>query len=174
MKRFIILTAYLLIVAIVLLLVSCKRSLASPEDAVRAMCDAEAMLPAGVLYHSNAPDGSEGYLPAKLLDAAYGIPTDYEGIEKAAVRLSGGGHPCEFAVFLCKDSNSAEDIALFCKNRIGSLSLNASFSSNLADMSKEEYDGYLSSATVVISGRYVALIISSDVHSAKRAFFKAI
>lgn len=174
MKQFIMLVAYLLTVAIVLLTVSCKSAPASPESAVRAMCAAEAMLPAGQIYHSDAPEGSPEYLPPELLASAYGIPKDYAGIEKAAVRLSGNGHPSEFAVFLCKDANTAEDVALFCRNRIASLALNSSFSSKLAEMSKEEYDGYLSSATVAISGRYVAFIISSDVPTAKKAFLKAI
>lgn len=174
MKQFIMLMAYLLTVAIVLLTVSCKSVPTSPESAVRAMCAAEAMLPAGQIYHSNAPEGSPEYLPPELLASAYGIPKDYAGIEKAAVRLSGNGHPSEFAVFLCKDANTAEDVALFCRNRIASLALNSSFSSKLAEMSKKEYDGYLSSATVVISGRYVAFIISSDVPTSKKAFLKAV
>ena len=174
MKHFIMLTAYLLSIAVVLLIVSCKSAPVPPEKAVSAMCEAESMLPSGSLYYSDAPAGSENYLPPALLASAYGIPIGYSGIEKAAVRLSGNGHPCEFAVFLCKDANTAEDVALFCRNRVAALSLNSSFSSKLAGISKEEYDSYISSATVVISGRYVALIISSDAPVAKRAFLKAI
>ena len=174
MKRFILFAAYILILAAVVLFASCKRIITPPESIVNAMCAAEAMLPAGNIYYSDAPEGSESYLPSALLAAAYGLPDGYEGIEKAAIRLSGGGHPCEFAVFLCKDANSAEDVSLFCKNRIRSLTLNSAFSSDLVGITKEEYDGYLSSATVVISGRYVALIISSDPPTAKKAFLKAI
>ena len=174
MKRFIMLAAYILILAAAVLFASCKRIITPPESIVHAMCAAEAMLPAGNIYYSDAPEGSEGYLPSALLAAAYGIPDGYEGIEKAAVRLSGGGHPCEFAVFLCKDAKAAEDVSLFCKNRIRSLTLNSAFSSNLTSMTKEEYDGYLSSASVVISGRYVAFMISSDPPSAKKAFLRAI
>ena len=174
MKQFIMLVAYLLTVAIVLLTVSCKSAPAAPESAVRAMCAAEAMLPAGQIYHSDAPEGSPEYLPPELLASAYGIPTGYNGIEKAAVRLSGNGHPSEFAVFLCKDANVAEDISLFCKNRLRALSLNAFFSAKELGMSKEEYSNYISSAAIIISGRYVAFIISSDVPTAKKAFLKAI
>ena len=174
MKRFAFLAAYILILTAVILFASCKRIITSPESIVGAMCTAEAMLPAGTLYYSDAPEGSDNYMPSALLSAAYGIPDGYEGIERAAIRLSGGGHPTEFAVFLCKNANASEDVALFCKNRLSSLSLNASFSAKLAGMTKEEYDGYLSSATVVISGRYVAFIISSDPTTAKRAFLKAI
>ena len=174
MKQFIMLVAYLLTIATVLVIVSCRSVPTAPDGAVRAICAAEAMLPAGQLYHSDAPEGSPEYLPPALLATAYGIPDGYGGIEKAAVRLSGNGHPCEFAVFLCKDADTAEDVSLFCKNRLRSLSLNASFSANEIGMSREEYDAYLSSAAIIISGRYVAFIISSDVPAARRAFIKAI
>ena len=174
MKRFIMFVAYMLAVAAVILFASCKKITAAPVVAVREMCAAEISLPAGNLYYTDAPEGSENHLPTALLAAAFGIPVGFDGIEKAAIRLSSGGHPCEFAVFLCKDANSAEDVSLFCKNRLRTLSLNAAFTSEMAGMSREEYDSYISSATVVISGRYVALIISSDTHVAKKAFLKAI
>ena len=173
MKRFIMFVAYMLAVAAVILFASCKRITAAPDVAVRAMCAAEIALPAGNLYYTDAAEGSESYLPTALL-TAYGIPSEFNGIEKAAIRLSSGGHPTEFAVFLCKDADSTEDVSLFCQNRIRSLSLNAAFSSEQADMSRDEYDGYISSSRVVISGRYVALIISSDPDTAKKAFLRSI
>ena len=174
MKHFIMLIAYILTVAAVLAIVSCKSTPPAPMAVIEALCAAEAMLPAGTAYSSDAPKGDKEYLPPALLFSAYGIPDGYVGIEKAAVRLSGNGHPTEFAVFLCKDAEYAEDVALFCKNRLNALSLNSAFSSDLAGISKEDYDRYLSSAAVIISGRYVALIISSDVPAAKRALIKAL
>lgn len=174
MKRFVMFVAYMLVVAAVILFAACKKITAAPDVAVRAMCAAEVLLPAGNLYYTDAAEGNESYLPSALLVDAYGIPNDFNGIEKAAIWLSGGGHPTEFAVFLCKDADSAEDVSLFCKNRLRSLSLNAVFSSKQAGMPREEYDGYISSAKVVISGRYVALIISSDPFTAQKAFLKSI
>ena len=164
----------LLTVIICLLAASCGKVPPSPQSIVTAICSAEAPLPVGRLYYSDAPEGSEEYLPFELLSDAYGVPFDYDGIEKAAVRLSANGHPAETAVFLCKNGNAAEDVALFCRSRISTLSRNALFSSKACGMALEEYESYLASASVTVSGRYVCLIISSDPAEARRAFLGAL
>lgn len=145
-----------------------------PNDIVSEICLAEADIPSGTVYFSEAPEGSDGYLTAELLFTAYGIPKSFDGIESAAVRLSNSGHPFEIAVFLCMDANSAEDIALFCRSRIKTLLRNSLFTSKQCGMSKEEYESYLSEASVTVSGRYVALIVSSDPKHAKRIFINAV
>lgn len=146
----------------------------SPVDIVNEICLAEAGIPAGELYFSEAPEGSESFLPPELLSSAYGIPFDFEGIESAAVRLSANGHPFEVAVFLCKDAGSAEDVALFCRSRIKVLLRNSLFTSDQCGMSREDYEDYLSGASVTVSGRHVALIISSDQSRARRIFIGAV
>ena len=110
----------------------------SPEDVIKEICLAEAAIPAGELYYSEAPEGSKVFLPRELLSSAYGIPFDFEGIESAAVRLSANGHPFEVAVFLCNDANSAEDVALFCRSRIKTLLRNSPYTSKECGMSKDE------------------------------------
>jgi hypothetical protein len=146
----------------------------SPEAIVKEICLAEAGIPAGELYFSEAPEGSESFMPPELLSSAYGIPFDFEGLESAAVRLSANGHPFEVAVFLCKDAGSAEDVALFCRSRIKLLLRNSLFTSKQCGMSKEAYESYLSGASVTVSGRHVALIISSDPIRARRIFAGAV
>ena len=160
--------------AFCLSLSACGGTPTLPQDVVSAISSAEIGLPMGMLYHSDAPIGSDEYLPRELLSATYSIPLDYNGIEKAAIRLSGNGHPCEFAVFLCKDGRIADDISLFFTERIRSLSSNALFSSDLCNMMPDEYKTYIENAQICVSGRYVALIISSDPAKAKRTFLQAL
>lgn len=175
-KRSIIKVLALLLAAAHLLIFAAacgKSSKVSPEELVLSMCRKEAGLPAGTLYSSDAPEGSSGYLPPTLLLSAYGIPVDFSGIEKAAIRLSERKHPCEFAVILCRDGRKAEDIALFFRSRLELLERNSATAALLCGMTYEEYIFYVSNATILISGRYVALIVSSDPSAAKRAFFGA-
>lgn len=146
----------------------------SPESIVNEICLAEAGIPGGTIYYSDAPEGSGSFLPPELLSSAFEVPFNFDGIESAAIRLSDSGHPFEVAVFLCKDADSAEDVALFCRSRLRMLLRNSLFTSEQCGMSKEEYESYLSGASVTISGRHVALIISSDPKQTRRTFIKAI
>ena len=164
----------LILVAIVITFSSCSSRPTSPQSIIRHLCESEVGLPSGSLYFSDAAEGSAKSLEKELLAVAYGIPIDFDGIESAAIWLSSVRHPCEFAIFLCKDANAAEDISLFCNQRIRSLMQNASLSAPLCNMSTAEYREYISGAFVTVSGRYVALIISSDPDSARRAFIKAL
>ena len=169
MKRFL-----PIIIALALIFPSCASGRVSPYDVLRAVCDAEAGLPAGTFYSTDANEESPEFLRPELLAVAYGIPLDFDGIEGAAIRLSGKHHPAELAVFLCKDANAVEDVVLFCHQRIKALIQNSDLSAAVCGMSAEEYKEYVSGATVISSGRYVALIISSDPRYARRAFLKAV
>ena len=154
-------------------LLSCTgRERSEPADVVRALTDAEVRLPSGAFYFSEATPGSPNYLPRELLCSAYGIPPDFDGLEGAAIRLSSGGHPCEFAVFICKSSDSALDVALFCRQRLETLKRNSSYASANGSLSRDEYLKYLYDASILVSGRYAALIISSDPSLAERIFRK--
>lgn len=163
-----------ILIAIVITFTSCSPQKASPKDIVERLCGAEARLPAGTAYSTDADEDSPHFLRRELLAVTYGIPLDFDGIESGAIWLSGFRHPCEFAVFLCKDANAAEDISLFFNQRIRMLKKSSSISAHMCKMTVEEYTDYVSGATVTVSGRYVALIISSDPRTARRAFLKSV
>ena len=163
-----------ILIAIIIALSACSPASVSPKEIVYSLCSAEIGLPAGRIYSTDAMENSPDFLSPELLAVTYGIPLDFGGIESAAIRLPGARHPIEFAVFLCKDASAAEDISLFCHRRIRDLLKNASSSAPLCNMSVEDYNRYLSGAFVTVSGRYVALIISSDPRSAKKALLKAL
>jgi hypothetical protein len=153
------------------LFLSCTgREKTLPVDIVRALVDAEIRLPSGALYFSEAPMGTSNHLPRELLLSAYGPGIDFDEIESMAIRLSSGTHPCEFSVFLCKSSDAALNNAVFFRQRIEALKKGAAGASKKCGMTTDEYLEYLSNALVVTSGRYVALIISSDTPSAERIF----
>lgn len=156
---------------IVLTSSSCAGLPTPPKDIIDTLC-LGAELPSGTVYFTEAGDGY--VLMRELLAVTYGIPLDFDGIESAAVRLSSFKHPCEIAVFLCKSARAVEDISLFCSGRIRSLLDNASASSSLCEMSYEEYVSYVNGGLVVVSGRYVALIIAPDVQRLKRTFIRSV
>ena len=164
----------LILLIILTALQSCTVKNTEPREIILRLCEAEAGLPSGQIYSTDADEGSPHHLRPELLTVTYGIPIDFDGIESGAVWLSGVRHPVEFAVFLCKNANSAEDISVFFNQRIKNLQKNAYLSAPLCDMSVENYKEYLSGASVTVSGRYVALIISSDPHNARRAFLKGV
>ena len=164
-------TAIALIFSI--MLQSCSAN-PSPHDIVSALSANETSLPPGRIYYSEANEGSDGYLPSSLLSAVYGIPDGFGGIQSCAIRLSSFFHPCEFAVFLCDSPNTAHSVATFCRQRLDTLKRSALSSSSMCGMTAEEYLSYLENAVVLISGRYVSLIISSTPTSAKKAFCMAL
>ena len=82
--------------------------------------------------------------------------------------------PFSVSAVTCCDFDGKLVYHLFCNQRIRSLMQNASLSAPLCNMSAAEYKEYISGAFVTVSGRYVALIISSDPDSARRTFIKAL
>ena len=169
MKRY-----FLIFIVIAMLFSSCTARNTTTKDIINQLCSAEAGLPSGAVYFSGSDPGKAEFLRKEMLATTFGIPLDFDGIESSAIWLSGFRHPCEFAVFLCKDANSAEDVALFCNQRIKFLLQNAYSSASLCGMSVYDYKAYISGAIVTISGRYVALIISSDPERARKEFIKAV
>ncbi len=167
MKRFFL----IILVAIVLTSTSCSGTPTFPKDIVDSLC-LGGELPVGAVYFTEAGNGYT--LTPKLLAISYGIPLDFDGIESAAVRFSSFKHPCEIAVFLCKSAHAVEDVTLFCSGRIKSLLKNSSSSSALCGMSNEDYISFVSGGIVVVSGRYVALIIAPDAQKLKRTFIRSV
>lgn len=151
---------------------SCKSS-KEPREIILALIEAEANNPDGQIYHLFANEWEAEYLSNEMLLSLYGFDRGMRGLSGGAVYLSKFKHPCEFAIFVCESTSSTEDISLYLHNRIKLLSDNAEESAKLCNMSAEEYRTYISSAAVIISGRIIALIISSDIKAAKRTFYKA-
>lgn len=167
-------TAILLFATIIISLPSCQRAPLSPLETVNALYDNELSPPPGITYHTEAAEGSKQYLSDDLLLYAYGIPKDFDGIISVAVRLSSYGHPCEFAIFYCKSRPVAEDVAIYCRGRIDSIIKNAAAASRFSNMPLDEYLSYLKNSAVIISGRYVAMLISSDLEAAKKILYKSL
>lgn len=166
--------SFLLALLTVIGLTSCRTDIPSPREIVGKLLESELSLPIGTTYHSEAAEGSDEYLSAELLSSAYGIPENFDGIISAAVHLSSFGYPCEFAVFYCKSHAAAKDVALFCQERIDTITQNAHAASSFSGMTLEDYLSYLKNSAVIVSGRFVSLIISSDEASARRALYKAL
>ena len=143
-----------------------------PTDVVRAMWDGERALGEGRIYSLSAQKGSESYLSDEMLLSLYGFDRGLSGLSGGALCLSPFYYPFELAVFECESTLCAEDIALAFKNRLRLLGESASSAASFCDMTVEEYRAYINDAEVLISGRYVALIISSDVPNVKRIFLR--
>lgn len=164
---------FLLLLALCILLASCSAK-ASPEEALKAIIDAEVGRTSGSVYSLSAEEGSDSYISDTALLSIYGFDRSLEGLSGGAVYFSDFCHPVEFAVFVCSDTYALEDVAMYLKNRIDTLYKSAVESSAFCGMSEGEYRAYLERAEVVISGHFVALIISSDTSEAKRTLLRAI
>jgi len=168
------LLSLLMVLPLLLMSISCSRKEVTPTELVLALSGIELPLPDGQVYRTDAAEGDQAYLPWEMLTAAYGFPSEYDGIISAAIWLSTFCHPCEFAVFHCKTDKSAEDVALFCRVRTDILKSSAAEAASFCGLSADEYLGYVNNAAVIISGRYVALIISSDIQAAKKLLFSSL
>ena len=144
-----------------------------PTDVVRAMWESERSLGEGRIYSLSAREGSDGYLSDEMLLSLYGFDRSLSGLSGGAVCLSPFYYPFEIAVFECNSTSCAEDIALAFRNRVETLLKSASVAAPFCDMTANEYRAYIEDSAVVISGRYVALIISTDVAALRGVFLKS-
>ena len=161
------------LVSLCLALSSCAAPKA-PKDVLDALVKAEKGKVSGSIYMLSADEGTREYISDTALISLYGFDRTLDGLSGGAVYLSDFCHPVEFAVFLCRDTYTAEDVAMYLKNRVRTLYENASASAPFCDLSEDEYRAYIKNADVAVSGKYVALIISSDTREAKRAFYRAV
>ena len=123
-------------------------------------------LPAGKLYFRNAEKGDEEYLPDSLIGALFGggsFPSIAEKWIDVALFLSLNDHPCEIAVILCRDRDTAHDTAKVLSERLAAIRL-TKFS--------PEYSTILQNAIVTIVDNYALLIISSDSQNALKIFMR--
>ena len=165
MKRF---AALFFICILIFSLASCSNSEkeVSCRALVGAMTEREIGLPAGRFYSMTAPEGDKEYLSRSLISSLFGggsYPKAAKGWLDAALYLSLGSHPCEFAVILCQDRDVAHDTADLLNSRLSSIRL---------AKSDEKYAPYLQNASVTLVGNYALLIISSDTRTALKVFMK--
>ena len=142
---------------------ACARTEASVAEVLDAMIGAEIGLPAGQVYLASAPESGEAYLSPDLTAALYGEgepPWQLSLVEDYGIFLSTAQHPCEFAVFLTYARSDTDDVAAMCCARLDDLRIH---------YKDTPYAAYLASARVVVSGKYVLLLISSDPDHALRA-----
>ena len=172
MRLFLRCLSFILCAAVIFNFLGCA-SVTQPKEVISAMLETELELLSGRVYSLSEEKGSDGYLSDEMLLSLYGFDRGLSGLVGGAVCLSSFYAPFELAVFLCDSTACTEDVALCFKNRLTVLYNNAVTSSAFCEMTAEEYRAYINGAAVVISGRYVALIISSDTEAVRRAFLSA-
>ena len=145
----------------------------SVEEAVALMKEADRTLGKVGFYSLDAEKGSENYLSDEMLLSLYGFDRSLSGLVGGAVCLSPFYYPFELAVFECASTLCAEDVALAFKNRLTTLRKSATVAAPFCDMTAEEYRAYIDDARVLISGRYVALVISSDAAAVVKEFLRS-
>ena len=154
-----------LLCLLALLLSGCSGHQAvTPHDAVRAMCHAEVPLPCGKIYVRSAPKDSAEHLSDRLLTAILGngcLPPEIDLTEDIALFFS-YTHPCELAVFLCKNADGTDAVAQLCLRRLDVLRA-------YWDQRGSEFAAYTDRAIVTVRGRWVILCVSSDPDAALRA-----
>ena len=161
------------LIALCLSLSSCASN-TSPEGVLEALVEAERGRMGGSIYSLSADEGERGYISDTALVSIYGFDRTLDGLSEGAIYLSDFCHPVELAVFLCHSTYAAEDIAVYLKSRLNTLYESASESAHFSGISEDEYREYIKGAEVIVSGKYVALIISSDTREAKRIFCRAV
>lgn len=144
-------------------LCSCAHADPTPAQVLDALTKAEIGLPAGHVYLSAAPEDQEVYLSPDLMAALYGqgeLPWQLSLIEDYGLYLSTAQHPCEFAVFRTYARSDTDDVAAMCHVRLDALR---------AHYKDTQYANYVHDARVIVIGKYVLLLISSDTEHALRA-----
>ena len=153
----------LLVLSILLLLCACAKEQATAAQVLDALVKAEIGLPAGQIYLSAAPEDDASYLSPDLVAALYGegeLPWQLSLLEDYGLFLSTAQHPCEFAVFRVRARSDTDDIASMCLSRLDALRIH---------YKDTQYAPYTQNARVVVIGKYVLLLISSDPDHALRA-----
>ena len=168
MKKFL---SGILCVFLILSLFGCSGRRAV-EEVVISMREADRSLGSVSFFSLSVEKGSEEYLSDEMLLSLYGFDRSLSGLSGGAVCLSPFYYPFEIAVFECESTLCAEDVALAFNNRIEALRKNSTVAAPFCDMTADEYRAYIDDARVLISGRYVALIISSDTSAVVKEFLR--
>lgn len=151
-----------IILLFTLCLCACSRveskSSISCLELIKNLTESEIRLPSGTIYSSQAAQGEDGYISPTLLSALFGGGTFSElrnGWLEYSFFLPYSSHPCEFVSIYCDSLNNATDTARLLSKRLNSIK-----------NTKQEQNGMLSQAKVIIIKNYVFLIVSSDSENA--------
>ena len=157
------------IFSLFILLVSFFSSCAGRREAdtsaiLSEMIKSEKSMPVGKLYSMKSTPGSPDYISPSLLAALYGEGNSSEafaGAEDISLRLSSGIYCFELAVFLCRTTSDAHEIADLCLRRINMMEhfLNANSEKLGIDPVCREN---IKNAKVKIVGRYVLMAVSPN------------
>ena len=143
-------------------LISCSKEKPSTQSILNHLIKNEVSLPSGRVYLSTAPEGSDFYVSDSLLSALYGggsTPIESKLWIEYSIFLSTTAHPCEFAVFLCTDTNGASDTAKMLCRRLDILK---------SAWLDSEYSAYVESAEITVLKNYCIFTISSDSKAQKK------
>lgn len=153
----------------IFLFISCSKTLPSSEYILNELIGAEKNRPDGKIHLSNAAEGDISYTSPELLASVYGengdIPEICSQWVEFAFFLSSAPHPCEFAVILCRDADSASDTSKLLCRRLDTLK-NA--------WKDTKYSSYTDLGIVVVKENFCALIISSDAEALQKTFLSAV
>ena len=133
-----------------------ERETVSPYAVLSGILSVEVDCPVGTVYHSAAAEGEEGYFSSSLCATLYGdgdLPAEWASVEDFAIFLSATESPTELAVFLTPTRADAEEVAELCVERLGVLQRYYRGS---------DLEAYAAGGRVVVLGRYVVMVISSD------------
>lgn len=110
---------FVLLLALLLPTFSCTRQEAMPWELVESLLSEAEEVPSGVLYRSDAEEGSEAYASPALLRSLYGEGAEerFTAVEAYAIYLASFATPCEIAVFSCYSSTDANRLETLCLRR---------------------------------------------------------
>jgi len=157
MKR---MTAIFLVSAILFTFFGCSSSpYATCREILDALLESEVGKPAGKIYYLEAKPTEDGYLSEATLDALYGDVQKDRLLDLASF-VPFGENPCEFAIFHCRDRDTANDVSRALSLRLSAIkrTKNKPQDPRITQM--------LNSAIVTVIGNYVFLIISRDTETA--------
>ncbi|MBQ4111179.1 MAG: hypothetical protein IJD38_00115 [Clostridia bacterium] len=160
--------AVVLLFLAILPLSSCGREAPPPAASevlavmLEAMEDTAQLTPDGVIRLTAAPSDSPDCLTGTFLAALYG-PSAHgllgEGGEQTpavmdvALFLSMTAYPCELAVFLCADGDTARAVAMLCQSRLDTVA---------RGHKESPWAALAAGGRVAIRGNYVLLALCED------------
>lgn len=148
------------VLAFSIFLVSCSRIPTSADEMARAALGECTSHPAGIIYSTEADEGSPDRLDRDMLAKLFGnggeLPAVLENINSAAVFLPTRGYPFEIAVIEMSSSSDTREVAVLCCERQDAI------------ISLSESDKDKDGAAVWICGRYVISLLCPNAERVMR------
>ena len=157
-----------LLLTLVLLFPSCGRDVPLPAASavlasmLAAMEDTAQPLPDGITRLTAADPSSPAYLTETFLAALYGPSArglleaeenQSPAVSDVALFLSMTAYPCELAVFLCADSDTARAVARMCRSRVDTVA---------RGYGETPWAQEAANGRVTVCGNYVLLALCED------------